>query len=60
MNFAKLLAESRALYPTVEESTVNVVERSPAADGVSKRIDHVMSEMRAEGWHPPNDDDFDE
>jgi len=56
---AKLLAESRALYPAVEESMVNVVERSPATDGVSKRIDNVMSAMRAEGWHPPNDDDFD-
>ena len=56
---AKLLAESRALYPTVEESTAAIGNRTTGSDVVSKRIDHVMREMRAEGWQPPNDDDFD-
>lgn len=55
----KLLAESRALYPAAEEPIIDVVDRSPGSDGVSKRIDHVMCQVRAEGWHPPNDDDFD-
>ena len=56
---AKLLAESRALYPAVVESKVDMVNRSDGSDGVSKRIDDVMREMRAEGWQPPNDDEFD-
>ena len=56
---AKLLAESRALYPAVEESMAAIGDRTTGSDVVSKRIDHVMREMRAEGWQPPNDDDFD-
>ena len=55
---AKLLAESRALYPAVEEPMAAIDDRTTGSDVVSKRIDHVMREMRAEGWHPPNDDEF--
>ncbi len=55
----KLLAESRALYPTVEMTQADPKERSAGSDAVSRRIDHVMGEMQAEGWHPRGDDDFD-
>ena len=56
---AKLLAESRALYPTVPKTQANPKERSAGSDAVSRRIDHVMREMQAEGWRPRGDDDFD-
>ncbi len=56
---AGLLAESRALYPTVEKTKANPTERSAGSDDVSRRIDQVMGEMQAEGWCPRGDDDFD-
>ena len=56
---AKLLAESRALYPTVEMTQADPKERSTGSDAVSRRIDQVMGEMQAEGWRPRGDDDFD-
>ena len=56
---AKLLAESRALYPTVPKTQANPKERSTGSDDVSRRIDHVMREMQAEGWRPRGEDDFD-
>ena len=55
----KLLAESRALYPTVPKTQANPKERSTGSDAVSRRIDQVMGEMQAEGWRPHGDDDFD-
>ena len=56
---AKLLAESRALYPTIQKTQANPMERSTGSDAVSRRIDQVMGEMQAEGWRPRGDDDFD-
>lgn len=56
---AKLLAESRALYPTVPKTQVDPKERSTGSDAVSRRIDQVMGEVQAEGWRPRGDDDFD-
>ena len=56
---AKLLAESRALYPTVPKTQVNPKEQRAGSDAVSRRIDQVMHEMQAEGWRPRGDDDFD-
>ena len=56
---AKLLAESRALYPTVPKMQADPMERSAGSDAVSRRIDQVMGEMQAEGWRPRGDDDFD-
>ena len=55
---AKLLAESRALYPAVEKTQADPKERSTRSDAVSRRIDQVMGEMQADGWRPPGDDDF--
>lgn len=56
---AKLLAESRALYPTVPKTQANPKEQRAGSDAISRRIDQVMHEMKAEGWHPRGDDDFD-
>ncbi len=56
---AKLLAESRALYPTVPKTQADPKKRSAGSDAVSRRIDQVMGEMQAEGWRPRGDDNFD-
>lgn len=56
---AKLLAESRALYPTVQKTQADPKERSAGSDAVSRRIDQVMRELQAEGWRPRGEEDFD-
>ncbi len=55
----KLLAESRALYPTIEKAQASPKERNAGSDAVSRRIDQVMGVMQAEGWRPRGYDDFD-
>jgi len=56
---ARLLEESRQLYPFPSSSSPEITVRRGAGGAAARRIDHVMNEIRAEGWRPPPDDEFD-
>ncbi|UCD76652.1 MAG: hypothetical protein JSV91_06945 [Phycisphaerales bacterium] len=65
----RLLEESRALYPQVEEPPVVETERGGGLSGgaggggaVTRRIDQVMADALKDGWSPPpaEDDGFDD
>jgi len=59
---ARLLEESRRLHPSATDdagATETTVNRA-AASIVTRRIDRVMREAKAEGWAPRADDAFDD
>ncbi|MCP3903641.1 MAG: MmcQ/YjbR family DNA-binding protein [Planctomycetes bacterium] len=52
---AKLLAESRALYPVTNAPPPTTPAHSGAGAGsnaIARRIDRVMGEIRPDGWEP--------